>query len=464
MPKTTRRTFIKSAALLSGAGLISAGCSTQNKPNVLFIFSDQQHWHALGFLDDFFYTPNLNDFVRNSVVFENGFCTTPQCSPSRSSIFTGFYPHKTGVLGNMGAAGGEPLAQPTLLKILHDNGYKTAYAGKWHLGPNDIAQTGIDHVLFKEGKQGAKCDEPTTQDGLQLLNDPKFTSGPFALFLSYVDPHDIYAFRQHDIESDADIELPYSWEKQNFDAVPKVHRQFMTEDQGTAIWGKPQSWWEQYRDCYRAKVKLYDEHIGRIMSALKKQGLWDNTIIVNTSDHGDMDTHNHLIWKGPFMYEHMVRVPFMIRVPEQFGGVNNRRISDMDVVNVDFVPTLLDLCDIPKTKSDGLSLKPILTQDEEQEKRDFVIGQYYSKQKWINPIRMIRTSEFKYSKTLVSDNSISEELYDLQNDPDELINLADENDYQDIKNELKSKLDNWIENNDDPFYSLFPTDRAGHTL
>ncbi len=464
MTKTTRRTFIGSAALLCGAGLISTACSRQKRPNILFIFSDQQHWHALGILDDFFDTPNLDEFARESVVFENAFCTTPQCSPSRSSILTGLYPHKTGVIGNMGAAGGNPLAQPTILTKLHEHGYNTAYAGKWHLGPNPLAQFGITHLRLADGKLGATSDEPTTQEGLRLLKNPEFTSTPFALFLSYVDPHDIYAFRDHEVDPAGSIDLPTSWKKQNFDNVPKVHRQFMTEDQGTAIWSKPQSWWEQYRDCYRAKVKLYDEHFGRIISALKKQGLWDNTIVVNTSDHGDMDTHNHLIWKGPFMYEHLVRVPFMIRVPEKFGGVNNRLISDMDVVNVDFVPTLLDLCGFTKAECDGLSLKPILMQHGKQEKRDFVISQYYSKQKWINPIRMIRTSEFKYNKTLVSADSISEELYDLQNDPDELVNLADHPDFQHIKNELKQKLDAWIQENNDPFYSLSPTDRHGNTL
>ena len=104
-----------------------------SKPNILLIFSDQQHWQAMGSVDPFFDTPSLDALARESIVFERSFCPTPQCSPSRSSLMTGFYPSATGVMGNMGAAGGHPLAQPTLAVELSAAGYRTGYFGKWHL-------------------------------------------------------------------------------------------------------------------------------------------------------------------------------------------------------------------------------------------------------------------------------------------------------------------------------------------
>ncbi len=455
-----RREFLKtSLATIAAGGMVSCSAKT-NRPNILFIFSDQQHWHALGCMDSFFDTPFQDVFAEDSVVFDQGFCTTPQCSPSRSSILTGLYPHKTGVYGNIGAAGGNDLQQTSIAKTLHDHGYKTAYVGKWHLGDAEVAQQGIDKFLKKDKSRGESSDPLTTKDGLKLLRDPEFTDGPFALFLSYVNPHDIYAFRNHIIQANAKIQLPPSWANKDFSSVPPIHKQFMTDDQGRAIWGQPEELWFQYRDCYRSKVKLYDAHFGQIIQELQTQGLWNNTIVVNTSDHGDMDTHNHLIWKGPFIYEHMVRVPVMIRVPEAFGGKNGRRLKHVSAVNVDFVPTLLDICGIPASEHDGQSLKLALTGGRDEPNRDFIISEYYSKQKWVNPIRMIRTPEFKYNRYILH----GEELYDLKNDPGEVKNLASDAGYQSVKNELAAELDKWIKKNNDPFYSLHSTDREGKRL
>lgn len=454
----SRRQFIKTVGATTLTGpLFTCDRRIQQPPNVVFIFSDQQHWHALGFKDAFFDTPHQDAFAGQSVVFDNAFCTTPQCSPSRSSIFTGLYPHKTGVMGNIGAAGGDPLQQTTLAKPLHEHGYKTAYVGKWHLGDRDIARRDFDYFLAKDKSRGQRSDPLTTKDAVALLKNRDFTSSPFALFVSYIDPHDIYSFRNHDLIQPADIPLPESWSAQDFESVPSVHRQFMIEDQGAAIWGAEKERWQQYRACYRAKVKEYDDHFGAVIKAVEQAGLWGNTIIVNTSDHGDMDTHNHLIWKGPFMYEHMVRIPFMIRVPEAYKGVNNRRIDSVDVINVDFAPTLLELCGLELPATDGLSLKPILTNQTDTLSRDYVISEYYSKQKWVNPIRMIRTPDYKYNLYIQH----GEELYDLKNDPEETHNLAMDSSFSKKKKELASELKNRIEINSDPFFALHSTDRQG---
>jgi choline-sulfatase len=428
----------------------------------LFIFSDQQHWQALGFMDRFFNTPHLDNFAKDSIVFENGFCSTPQCSPSRSSILTGFYPSKTRVWGNIGAAGGNPLQQNTIASILDQDGYFTGYAGKWHLGNDIQPRNGWSGGLHLEGGgNAAKTDPITTGNGLKLLNKAATQNKPFALFLSYVDPHDIYYFNNFSLPKNSkNIPLPHSWFKESFEGKPSVQKQFMLEDQGKQIWGKEQNFWEIYRDFHRQKVKRYDNHFGKIIQELKTLGLWNNTIIIHTSDHGDMDTHHKLIFKGPFMYEQMVRIPMMIRVPPEYGGMPAKKNSNIYVVNTDFVPTLLDLCQIPPIKTDGMSLKPILTGKGKQQNRDFVIGQYYSKQKWVNPIRMIRTAEYKFIRYI----RFGDELYHLKNDPNELINLVNDRGYLKIKKELSNKLDSWIEKNKDPFYSLKPTDRMGRIL
>ncbi len=469
MPPTniSRRDFLHTSALAAGTLSATAGSTPhahasadRQRPNVVYIMSDQQHYQALGCVDPFFDTPNQDEFAAGATLFERAFCTTPQCSPSRSSMLTGLYPSKTGVMGNVGAAGGDDLATKTVGSMLQDAGYHTAYFGKWHLGNHPLGNVGWNEEARKQR------DPATTEKAVQFLESERAHNGPFGLIVSYLDPHDIYHFTPNSVEgrspdrpthpkdqATAEVQLPESWHRETFKAKPPIHREFMTRDQGTKIWKHPQEVWEAYHDFYRQKVRLYDDHLGRVLAALKKSGQWDNTIVVVGSDHGDMDTNHRLIFKGPFMYEHMVRVPLIVRVPRQFGGTPPSRIADYDTVNVDLVPTIRDFAGLAPIPTDGISLKPLLTGDENPPRREYVIGQYYSKQQWVNPIRMIRTARFKYNRYI----DHGEELYDLVDDPQEITNLAADPARTKTKQELAAELDRWIRENNDPFYSLTTT-------
>jgi hypothetical protein len=118
--------------------------SAPAKPNLLFVFSDQQHGRAVGFVDPFFATPNLDRLAADAFVFENAFCATPQCSPSRAAILTGLYPSRTGVVSNIGSAGTKPLALATIAPSLQAAGYRTAYFGKWHRRPRRARRGDVD--------------------------------------------------------------------------------------------------------------------------------------------------------------------------------------------------------------------------------------------------------------------------------------------------------------------------------
>jgi len=445
------------AVMLAMAPQLAAEPPSQGaiKPNILLIFSDQQHWQALGCMDPFFDTPHLDALAADSTLFERSFCTTPQCSPSRSSLLTGFYPSTTGVLGNVRAAGGKPLARPTLAPSLQAAGYTTGYFGKWHLGDQDIATAGWDRRDFTTN------DSRAEKNAVAFLKEMGKADTPFVLFVSLHNPHDVYYFARHEATAPLDrIPLPESWARETFAGKPPIQKRFMEADQGKVIHNQPRARWQQYRDCYRAKTKLLDDNTGVILDELKRQGLWDSTIVLFTSDHGDMDTQHKLIFKGPFMYEHMMRVPLLIRVPERFGGQAPRRLKDIDVVNVDIAPTIRALCGLAEAPCDGRSLKPLLTGAGAYQPRPFVIGQYYSKQRWVNPIRMIRTADFKLNRHI----RYGDELYDLKNDPHELRNLAEDEDYNKIKRELSELLDQWVRDHDDPFYTLKATDRSGQVL
>jgi arylsulfatase A-like enzyme len=402
-------------------------------------------------VDKFFQTPNLDSLAAEGALFERSFCATPQCSPSRSSLLTGLYPSKTGVMGNIGAAGGNELHQKTIGALFEEGGYRTAYFGKWHLGGNLTATSGWNEEWKQRG------DPEITRRAVEFLRGRERHQKPFALFLSYLNPHDIYQFQPSRKDVSAlRVPLSESWRRETFEGKPSVQKEFMTRDQGTRIWGRPQNDWQEYRDFYRSKVGLYDGEVGRVLQALRDNGLWEKTIVMASSDHGDMDTNHRLIFKGPFMYEHMVRIPLIVRVPSIYGGGRPVRVRDYDVVNVDIAPTLLDFAGLPPIACDGFSLKPVLTGNGPVRKREFVIGQYYSKQRWVNPIRMIRTPEFKYTRYIEH----GEELYDLKNDPQEIVNLANDAKHVKTKKALRRELDHWIASNQDPFDSLKTTPLA----
>ncbi len=413
------------------------------KPNLVLILADQQHWRAAGFMDPFFTTPHLDALARESTVFEEAYCTTPQCSPSRSSIFTGWYPSRTGVYGNIGALGGQPLKQETVGPMLQRGGYRTGYFGKWHLGNDPAGNTGW-HERFTEEK-----DELAVEKALAFLKSP----GPVALVVSLLDPHHVYDYRPGRPRERAP--LPKSWHEEQFANKPPIQRQFMTEDQGKVIWDRPQEAWEAYREFYREKVRVYDEQVGRVIGRLRETGLLNRSVVIVSADHGDMDTHHKLIFKGPFLYDQMVRVPLLVRAP---GGLA-RRVRNYQAVNVDITPTLLDYAGLPVPEMQGRSLRPVV-EGRRAADREFVVSEYYSKQNWANPMRMLRTREYKYNLH----QHWGEELYDLRTDPQELHNIAGAPGAQKTKRKLRAQLEKWMTEWRDPFASLRVTDRAGKPL
>lgn len=455
-PSLSRRDFLRFSAGVAGTLALSgsdAETSAPRKPNLILIFSDQQHWQAFGTMDSSFTTPAMDALAKEAAVFESAFCTTPQCSPSRSSLLTGLYPHKTGVIGNIGAAGFGEIAELGLKTVavhLKEAGYRTAYFGKWHLGDVPTAREGWDEMWTTDG---GDIDNEVTKRASAFL-DGAASDRPFALVLSYVNPHDIYHFDPATVSAPP-ISLPPSFHKETFRDKPAVQKEFMTEDQGAFIWSADDKTWERYRGLYREKTRAYDAELAQVISKLKDRRLLENSVVFVTSDHGDMDGNHRLIFKGPFMYEHMVRIPLIVRVPRALGG-RARRIKQ-DVVLTDIAPTLMDFAGLKPPRSDGFSLKPALTGAGEVHEREFVISQYYGKQRWTNPIRMIRTPRHKYNVYL----NQGEELYDLTRDPDELRNVASDPGYRGLRGDLRAELDRWIAANSDPFYSYGLTTRDG---
>ena len=464
-----RRRFLTRATAAIGTAALTRSLPADaaeptTRPNILLICSDQQHWEALGVVDPRFDTPHLDALAATATRFEHAYCTTPQCSPSRSTIYTGLYPHRTGVIGNIGSIDhhGEPVPGlrsdlDTLASRLRRAGYHTGYTGKWHLDRHDVFTAHFDEAQLDGDAHGGATDQALTY----LTERTREPERHFALMVNYINPHDIYdisygapdllarppTFRSPPPPSFADT----------LEGKPVVHREFMTDDQGKVLFGQDEEFWERYREVYRDKCRLLDVEVGRLLGALDASGLAERTIVVFVSDHGDMDTQHRLIYKGPFMYEHMVRVPLLIRVPEAFGGTGARVCPDFAVLS-DLTPTLCAFAETDGATPDGASWRGFLTGDGPAPHRDYVVSQYYNKQSWTNPIRMLRTKKWKYNRYI----DHGEELYDLLSDPHELHNLAADPGYARTKTELRAGLDRWMTEHDDAaFDACWSTHRDG---
>lgn len=467
MNRLSRRTFLGASAgsllALRRAGAVEVGA---DRPNILLICSDQQHGRALGVADPFFDTPALDRLATSGVWFREAFCTTPQCSPSRSTLYTGLYPHRTGVLGNLdvqrhdgGRIEGMAPGPPTLGRLLKVAGYHTGYFGKWHLGSREHYSADFDVSDLDGDAHGG-----ATEKALDFLKGRAAQEQPFALFVNYVNPHDIYeAAKEISTASPRPkgppVPRPASW-ADTLEGKPAPQRQFLTEDQGKPFCDWPDAALEKYRLAYREKCRLVDREVGRLLDALDALHLTEDTVVVYVSDHGDMDAHHRLVYKGPFMYDQLVRVPLIIRVPARFGGGAGVRNDDL-VSLADVMPTLCALARRDAPEGDGMSLAPALSGGVLPAPRAGVAVQYYGKQQWVNPIRTWRTRDWKYNRYLVH----GEELYHLGNDPEEMTNLAGDPACSERLADMRAALDGWMrEHGDTLFDTYWPTDRQGGRL
>lgn len=453
----TRRNFLhKSMRNAIGCSVLPyIHCSRRPKsrPNILFLCTDEQHSFTLNRnADNDFVTPALDKLAAGGVNFTNAFCTTPQCSASRAAILTGQYPHRTGVITNLTCAAGRgiPLnpALPTIGRIFQQHGYTTAYYGKWHLG-GDPENHGWQVYERTRGHE-------TTQSAVSFLQAEH--DQPFFLFCSYFNPHDVYQFRSNPVQSAdvSNIQLPRSF-ADDLSGKPAPQRRYMTEDYGSFMENVDEQMWKSYRRFYREKVEQVDAEIGRVLEALDTSGHRENTLIVCTSDHGDMDAAHRMVLKGPFMYEEVIRVPLVFSYPGNIpAGVKRSQL----VQNFDIFPTLAGYAGIALPhRTDGQSLLSVI-QDAGAATREEVYCEFYAKQEWITPIRTIRTQNWKYSRYI----KWGEELYNLEKDPLEMDNLAAQAQYQSKKEELHNRLKEWMNESDDYFTKLKPTDRRGMIL
>jgi choline-sulfatase len=469
-----RRRFMQlSAASISGLSLAldpsanGAGSKPSKKPNVLLIIADQMTPLLTGLYGHpVVRTPHLNALAKRGVRFDAAYSPCPLCAPARASLLTGKYCSEIGVYDNAALLSGD---QPTLCHYLNLLDYETVLSGKIHfvgpdqhhgfqkrflpnIYPSDFTWTkSRDHKIPRSharsytgeavhvGRSGRnlKFDELAHKSALEYLTEKakhrrKNTSyQPFFLCVSYNFPHEPFwpPRKYWDLYEDEPIdipELPPQFEK-GLSAMDRWLNRHHGVDKVDLQ--SPSSLRRLWR-AYFALVTYIDDKVGELIARLQADNLMDETIIIFTSDHGDMLCRKNMVQKRCF-YEPSARVPLLIATPKTASG---GRTSKTPVSLLDIMPTILDLVGFSKSERltmDGRSIVPLL-EGKEQPNR-LVFSEMHSEGVY-STCFMIRKGRYKY----IYIHGHDEQLFNLEEDPDEWNNLAGRADYASIKEELKS--------------------------
>jgi len=431
----------------------SFGLYAQEKPNIIFILTDDQRWDAIGFSgNEIIQTPEMDRLASEGVYFENAYVTTPICAASRASVLTGTYEHTHGY--TFGQEFKESYAQSSYPILLRNAGYKTAFFGKF----------GINYPRFSEMfDQGDSYDrngnfddrrgyfyKTINQDTVHLT---RFTghqaaefiknqsSGqPFLLSLSFSAPH------AHDPAEDqyfwsAEYDTLYK-NLQIPDPILSDDKYFLDQPKAVQEGENRTRWFWRYdsQEKYQKSMKGYyrmisevDSEIGRIRKILDEQGLADNTVIILMGDNGYFQGERQLAGKW-LMYENSLRVPLIIYDPRSdFSG----SIRDFGL-NIDIAPTILGFAGVPIPASwEGESLADYVLGKRPAKKRKSFTVEHLWEVDIIPASQGTRWGNWKYFRYL--DNPEWEELYNLDSDPLEVNNLIDDPKAKKILKKLKKK-------------------------
>ncbi len=446
MRRMNRRTFLASTA--SAPAILTGAAS--GRPNLILILTDQQSNCALSAHGNrHLQTPAMDSLVARGASFTESYCTYPVCSPARSSLMTSRMPHETGVRvnGRAIAAG-----MPTMGEHFREHGYATVYGGKWHLPKSFQEPPGFDY-LIGGNSLGARMDEPLATAAARFLTEkPK---QPFLLVASFMNPHDICSWiRAHPGTREYEDPSRFPPPRLNMAIDPdepeylQYHRtgnyNLMSNSLKISSEWKLDDWRFYLHDYYRM-VEDVDRQIGRVLSALKLSGLEANTLVVLTADHGEGQGSHRWTQKAA-LWEETAKVPLIVAG----AGVKARGLVDSRslVSGLDVLPTLCDYAGIPAPPGlRGASLRPAIEQ--RAWNRRFVVSELSEYGGNERQGRMLRTRRYKY--VAFNGGARPEQLFDLQLDPGETVNLARRPEAAQILREHRGLLGQWIAETGDDF-------------
>jgi arylsulfatase A-like enzyme len=397
-----------------------------DRPNILYIFTDQQHAAAMSCVGNAdIRTPNLDRLAASGVRFESAYCTFPLCTASRASMMTGRTPHEVGIHRN--GQGIDERFRPHELGILFEAaGYDCVYGGKWHVPT--CGQIDAGHGF----RSIAPIGDPGLTDACVGFLHTEHRQ-PFLLVASFDNPHNICEYARQQTLPWGPVPEP---ERRDLPPLPSNFAMAPEEPDALRIYQAacPRCYptrnytpddWRRYRHAYYRMVEMVDAQIGRILDALHETGLDRNTLVVFTSDHGD-SAGEHQFNQKSVLYEASVRVPMLLRWPGRIAA--GSVVTQWLVSNgLDLLPTLCDAAGLPLP--DGLagrSLLPLVSGCPVTQWRDHLVVETLLDGSVGTTVethgRMVRTERFKY--VVYSWGLHREQFYDLQSDPGEMVNLA----------------------------------------
>lgn len=475
-------TIIATSMIFSANTNIIAKSTENERPNIIFILTDQWRKQSLGFRnEDPVKTPNLDKFATWAFSFDNATTCRPVSGPGRACIFTGKYPINNGVFAN-----GVPLSldEESMGKQFKKAGYKTAYIGKWHLNgiddhvTNPEARQGFDyfvqsmgHVPFRQGYYFQDDTKRTyvnewaptfeTRLGIEFIEKHKNDDAPFCLVLSYNPPHtgggpgfeDRYQPGKLTKNKTHKLGYGYAGPKEyeklynNIDYDKNPIRGNLRPIRGTSDTSSSAI------PGYFGAITAIDNDFGNLISYLEKNNLLENTIIVFTSDHGESMGSQGLMTKGTW-FEESMGVPCLIAWK---GKIKHKR-EKVVFNNIDLMPTLLGLSNIEKPQNiDGTDYSPMLLGEKFKAPQyaftsfDFGGVMEVKARYW----RAIYSSRYTYvlcgmnhNRHFTKDGMV---LYDREKDPLQLNPIYKGMGYDDVINKLHTELIKHLEKTNDPF-------------
>ncbi len=462
----------------AGAGLALSGRSSaqspqipRDAPNILFIMTDDQRHDALSvYGNPILQTPNIDRIGTEGFRANQFFVTNSLCAPSRASFLTGLYSHTHGVLTNGSGAphrnqGGLRHDQLTFVHLLREAGYETALVGKWHLRSQPA---GFDQWLILPGGGGPYLDPEMTANGMRvkmrgyaddIVGDQTLTylqsrskDRPFCLLMQFKSPHRnwIPAARHARAFEDIDVPVPRTFDDEFVGRPAALRKLDMAiadmpdfKERGVSESlpreeRKRRNLQELVRNYYRTLLSV-DENVGRVLEHLDKNDLAKNTVVVFTSDNGFF-LGEHGLYDKRLMYEPSIRVPMLVRWPAQIpaGVVDQSHL----LLNIDVAQTLLATAGVPPPVwMQGRSFLPIM-QKQNAAWRDAFLYEFYEfpdADHCVRKNRGVRTSRWKLIHFWEQPEEW--ELYDLANDPDEVLNLYGSREHRKVLAELKARLE-----------------------